>query len=101
MICKGASLFNLEILGVFVNTVTADDKYPVRDYENLQFSIQMQSSYKQKFLSEFFKPFMKCPSNLKDFRKKMIVISNVFPKLQTVKELFKPLFQNFLPQSVC
>ena len=70
MICKGSPLFNFEILGVFVNTVTADDKYPVQDCENLQSSIQMQSSYKQKIFSEFFKPFMKCPSNFKDFRKK-------------------------------
>ena len=53
MICKGSPLFNFEILGVFVNTVTADDKYPVRDCENLQFSIQMQSSYKQKIFLNF------------------------------------------------
>ena len=33
-----------EICGVFGNTLTADDKYPVRDCENLQFPNQMQSS---------------------------------------------------------
>ena len=37
-------LLKFEILGVFVNTYTADDKYPVQDIENLQFPIQMQLS---------------------------------------------------------
>ena len=33
-----------EALGVFVNTLTGDDKYPVEDFENLTLSIQMQLS---------------------------------------------------------
>ena len=32
-------LVQLEMFGVFVSTMTADDKYPVRDCENLQFPI--------------------------------------------------------------
>ena len=44
MIRKISPLFKFEILGGFVNTLTADDKYPVRDCENLQFPIQMQLS---------------------------------------------------------
>ena len=35
-------LWKLEILGEFVNTLTADDKYPVQDSENLQFPIEMK-----------------------------------------------------------
>ena len=35
-----------EILGVFVNTLTADDKYRVQDCENLPLPIQMQLSKK-------------------------------------------------------
>ena len=31
-----------EILGVFVNTWTADGKYPVQDCDNLQVPIQMR-----------------------------------------------------------
>ena len=31
-----------EISGVFVNALTADDKYPVGDSESLLFPIQMQ-----------------------------------------------------------
>ena len=41
---KKSPLLKFEILGVFVNTLTADDKYLVRDSENLQFAIQMQLS---------------------------------------------------------
>ena len=37
-------LLNFEILGLFVNTLTADNKYPVLDCENLQFPIQKQLS---------------------------------------------------------
>ena len=47
-----------EILEVFVNTLTADDKYPVQDCENLQLLIQMQLSEKRKTFSEFFVPFL-------------------------------------------
>ena len=44
MISKISALFKFEILGVFANTLTADDKYPIWDCENLQFPIQMQIS---------------------------------------------------------
>ena len=44
MSCKVSPLWKLEILGVFVNTMTADEKYPVRDCENLQFPTQTKSS---------------------------------------------------------
>ena len=44
MICKRSLFFNSEILGVFINTVTVDDMYPVQDSEDLQFSIQMPLS---------------------------------------------------------
>ena len=44
MISKISPLLNFQVLGVFVNSLTADDKYPFRDRENLQFPIQMQLS---------------------------------------------------------
>ena len=44
MICKISPLLKFEILGVFVNTLTADDSYPVGDCQNLQFPIKMQLS---------------------------------------------------------
>ena len=42
IIWKRSPSVKFEILGGFVNTFTADDKYPVPDCENLQFCIQMQ-----------------------------------------------------------
>ena len=42
MTCKISPLYKLEILGEFLNTLGADDKYPVRDCENLQFPIEME-----------------------------------------------------------
>ena len=44
MICKISPLLKFEILGVFVNTSTACDKYPVGDCENLQFPIEFRLS---------------------------------------------------------
>ena len=44
MIRKISPILKLEILGVFVNTLTVGDKYPIRDCENLQFPIEMQLS---------------------------------------------------------
>ena len=42
LIWKISPLLICEILRVFVTTSTADDKYPVRDYESLPLPIQMQ-----------------------------------------------------------
>ena len=59
-----------EILGVFVNTLTADGKYPVQGCENLQLPIQMQLSGKPKTFSEFFVLFVESISKFKHFEKK-------------------------------
>ena len=59
-----------EILGVFVDTLPADDKYPVEYYENLRLPIQMQLSEKGKPFSEFFVRFQESTSNFKHFEGK-------------------------------
>ena len=59
-----------EILGVFVNTLTANDKYPVQDCDNFPLPTQMQLSEKRKTFSEFFAPFLESRSNFKNFEKK-------------------------------
>ena len=53
-----------EILGVFVNTLTADAKYPVEDCENLQLPFQIQLCEKRKTFPQFFIPFLESTSNL-------------------------------------
>ena len=42
MIWKVSSWLKFEIIGLFVKTWTADYKYPVPDYKNLPFPIQIQ-----------------------------------------------------------
>ena len=59
-----------EILVVFVNTLTADGKYPVQYCHNLQLPIQMQLSDNGKTFFEFFLPFLESTSNFKDLQKK-------------------------------
>ena len=59
-----------EILGIFVNTLTADGKYPVHGCGNLQLPIQMQLSEKPKSFSEFFVPFLQHTPNFRHFERK-------------------------------
>ena len=51
LIWKMSPLVLDEKLGVFVNTLTADGKYPVQVCENLQVPIQMQLSEKRETFS--------------------------------------------------
>ena len=48
LIWKISPLVICKILGVFLNTLTSNDRYPVQDYENLRLQIQMQLSLKRK-----------------------------------------------------
>ena len=65
------SLFpTCQILGLLVNTLAADEKYPVLNRYNLTILIQMQLSQKQNTYSDFFAAFLKCAINFKYFVKK-------------------------------
>ena len=55
---------------VFRNTLTANDKYPVRDCVNLSSPIQMQLSIKSTIFSDFFVSFLEYTSNFRHFEKK-------------------------------
>ena len=46
---------------------------------------------KTKIFSEFYVPFLESSSNLKDFQWKEDCIGNVFPKLETVKDIVRAL----------
>ena len=59
-----------KILGLFVNPLTADDKYSLLNRGNLLTLFQMQLSQKRKIFSEFFFTFSKFRFNLEYFRKK-------------------------------
>ena len=55
---------------LLVNTLAADDKYPVLNKDNLTIPIQMQLSQKQKSVSQFLAAFLKSMLNFKNFEKK-------------------------------
>ena len=52
---------------LFVNTLTADDKYSLRKRENLTQPIQILCSQKQKTFSQFFSTFLKSTLNFELF----------------------------------
>ena len=55
---------------MFRNTLTSNDKYPVRDCVNLLSPIQMVLTLKPRIFSHFFVPFLESTSNFKHFEKK-------------------------------
>ena len=72
-----------EILGLFVNTLTADDNCFFRKGEIC--CNEFKRNYlKYKKSSQFFAAF-------KHFETKMTVATYVFPKLQTAKEVVRPM----------
>ena len=59
-----------KILGLFVNTLTADDKYSLLNRDNLTQSIQTLLSQKEKTFSRIFSSFLKSTLNFEHFQKK-------------------------------
>ena len=55
---------------MFVNTLTADDKYSLLNRDNLTQQNRMQLSQKQKAFSQFFLAFSKYTLNFEDFEKR-------------------------------
>ena len=67
-----------EILSLFVNALTADDKYSGSNMKNLPQQFQTPLSQKQKTFSGFFIAFLKCAWNLEHFQKKWVSKPNYF-----------------------
>ena len=59
-----------EILRLFLNALTADDKYSGSNMQNFPQQFQTPLSQKQRTFSEFFIAFLKCAWNLEHFQKK-------------------------------
>ena len=58
------------ILGLFVNTLTDDDKYSLLYRDNLTQQIQILLSQKPKTFSKFFSEILKPTLNFEHFQKK-------------------------------
>ena len=79
-----------KISRLFPNTLSADGKYSLLNRDNLTQPIQIQLCRKQKTFSDFFAAFLKSSLNFQDFpkkKKKMTLIAEVFPNLQTPKNM--------------
>ena len=63
-------LVRSELLGQFVNTLTADYKYSRRNRQNLSQLVPMQTCLKLKTCSRIFIAFVKSMLNLEYFEKK-------------------------------
>ena len=63
-------LVKSHILGLSLNTLTANGKYSPRKIENLRQPIQMQLYKNQKTFSRFFPPFLKSTTNLEHLETK-------------------------------
>ena len=78
-----------KILGLFVNTLSEDDKYCLLYNDNLLQPIQILLSQKQKTFSQFFSGFLKSTLNFEHFEKKINLIADIFPKLPSAKKVIR------------
>ena len=78
-----------KILGLFVNTLSEDDRYCLLYKDNLLQPIQILLSQKQKTFSQFFSAFLKSTLNFEHFQKKINLIADVFPKLPSAKKVIR------------
>ena len=79
-----------ENLALFVNKVTADDKYSLCNSETLQQPFQMQLSKKQKLFSELLALILKRTSNFEHFEKKTTtLIGYVFLELWAANQVIR------------
>ena len=76
---KKSLLLTCQILGLLVNTLVADEKYPVLNRENLTIPIQMKLSQKRTFFLNFLLHFSNVSQILNALKKKMSLIAFVFP----------------------
>ena len=99
-------LVRSEVLGQFVNTITAVYNYIRQNLENLRQQVQTQISLKPKTFSRFFIALMKSTLNLEYFEKKdqshslsITEISNC--KASSDLSVYKAIFHATLRQPTC
>ena len=75
LVSKKSALVRSKILGLFVNTLTAEYTYSGRNMLTLTQQVQTPLSLKQKTFSEFFIAFPKSTWNGEHFRKKERILA--------------------------
>ena len=58
------------MLSLFINILTADDKFSRSNMQNFRQEFQTPLCHKEKTFFAFFIAFLKCAWNLEDFQKK-------------------------------
>ena len=96
---KNSALVRSKILGLFVNTLTAEYTYSRRNMQTFTQEVQTPLSLKQKIFSDFLLRFWNLYEMENIFKKKENLLAQVFPKLLTPKEVvclnaWKALLQN-------
>ena len=81
---------------MFRRTLTANDKYPFQGCKKFLSFIQMQLSLKQKLFFILFSNFRNIHQTLNILKKQTLVITTLLRKLETVKDLFRPLSEKYL-----
>ena len=99
MSCKKSRSVWYEILRLFVNALTADEKYSGSNMQNLRQQFQTPLSQKENTFSGFFIAFPKCAWNLEHFEKKdkypsLIISELIDAKRRGYLNVEKVLLQN-------
>ena len=81
MSCKKLPSVWYEILRLFVNALTADDKFSGSNMQKLLQQFQTPVSQKQKTFSVFFIAFLKFAWNLEHFQKKDEYLSLIISEI--------------------
>ena len=84
---KKTALLWLKVLRLFVNTLTADDKYCCRNMQNSLQQLQTLLSQKRRTLSGLFLHFWNMHEIYNIFEKTMTVLAWIFPNLLSPKEV--------------
>ena len=78
-----------KISGLFLDTLTDDDKYSLLYGDKLTQPIQILLSQKQKTFSQFGSAFLKSTLNFEHFQTKINLIADIFPKLPSPKNVIR------------
>ena len=103
---KKSALVRSKILGLFVNTLTAEYTYSLHNMQSLTQQVQTPLSLKQKAFSGFLTAFLKSTQNGEHFQKKVessnLSISEIIDsKRGGYLSAWKALLQNSFRQYTC
>ena len=85
---KKAFLFRFEIIGLCVNTLSADYEYPRSNTDKIPLPVQMQLPERLETFPAFFIVFLESALNFEHMETKMRLMAQGFLKLLSHKDVF-------------